>query len=162
MSLAFFFVTALTVAFIGFSYQQSQRFMQSVLLAGLICLVFSNSLSAIATPQFAAMGAFDSALNERQRILDEDLKIDPTRLRYRGLEYVQFQPDSEKLSDPQIKSTIKSDINNDVFVAVASGSVQVFGDVQDITIARNIVTQIKAVPGVREIMFDIGLETKAE
>lgn len=162
MSLVFFSVIALTVVLMELSDWQSQRFRQSVVLVGLIGLVFGNSLSAMATPQLAAMGAFDNALDQRQRILDEDLKIDPTRLRYRGLEYVQIQPDSEKLSDPQIKSTIKSDINNDIFVAVASGSVQVFGDVQDIAIARDIVAQIKAVPGVREIMFDIGLATKAE
>lgn len=108
------------------------------------------------------MGAIDNALDQRQRILDEKLKLDPTKLRYRGLEYVQFQAEDERLSDVQIKSTIKSDINSNIVVAVASGSVQVFGNVPNIDVAREVVTQIKAVPGVREVMFDLGLETKAE
>lgn len=162
MSAALFLFTTIPLTLIGISLLKSKRLIHTVLLAGLISLICGNALSAIAVPQLAAMGAADSALNQQQRILDENLKIDPTRLRYRGLEYVQFQTGDETLSDPQIKSTIKSDINNDIFAAVASGSVQIFGNVQDIDVARDIVTKIKAIPGVREVMFDVGLETKAE
>ncbi|WP_299415324.1 hypothetical protein [Acaryochloris sp. IP29b_bin.148] len=150
----------MTLILIGLSPFKPQSFVRSVFLAGLICLICGNSVSAL--PQLAAMGAADSALDQRQRVFDESLKLDPTKLRYRGLEYVQFQADSERLSDTQIKSTIKSEINSDIFVAVASGSVQIYGDVQDIDVARDVVTQIKTIPGVREILFDLGLETKAE
>lgn len=162
MSLVFFLITATTVTLLGLSLLQSQRFLRSVLLVGLMSLIWGQSLPALAFPQLAAMGAVDSALTEKQKVLDESLKIDPTKRRYRGLESVQFQADAEKLNDAQIKSAIKADINGEIFAAVASGSVQIFGDVQDIDIARDIVTQIKAIPGVREVMFDMGLETKAE
>ncbi|WP_299490091.1 hypothetical protein [Acaryochloris sp. IP29b_bin.137] len=144
---------------------KSQQLLSSALAVCLVgILLFNNSVAALtlSLPQLAAMGASDDALDQRQRVLDEDLKIDPTKLRYRGLDYVQFQPDAERFSDAEIKSFIKSDINKDVFVAVASGSVQVFGNVQDIDVAREVVTQIKDIPGVREVMFDIGLDTKAE
>ncbi len=157
-----FVFSLITVTLLGLSLLQSQRFRRSILLVGLISLIWGQSLPALAFPQLAAMGAVDSALTEKQKVLDESLKIDPTKRRYRGLESVQFQPDAEKLNDAQIKSAIKADINDDIFAAVASGSVQIFGDVQDIDIARDIVTQIKAIPGVREVMFDMGLETKAE
>lgn len=165
MFLVFFLVSTITVLLMRLPFLKSQRLLSSALAACLIgILLFGNSVAALTLnlPQLAAMGAADNALDQRQRVLDEDLKIDPTRLRYRGLEYVQFQPEAERLTDPEIKSFIQSDINPEVFAAVASGSVQIFGNVQDIDIARSIVTQTKDIPGVREVMFDIGLEVKAE
>lgn len=163
MSSLFVLISTATLVLISLFLFKRQRMIRPVLVACVISLFLSSqSVAALPLPQLAAMGASDSALDQRQRVLDEGLKIDPTKLRYRGLEYVQFQPNSQRLSDPEIKSLIKSDINHDVFVAVASGSVQVFGNVQDIDIARDIVTQVKEIPGVREVMFDIGLETKAE
>lgn len=165
MSLVFFLISAVTLILMRLPFRRSQRLLSSALAVGLVgILLFGNSVAALTLnlPQIAAMGAADSALDQRQRVLDEDLKIDPTKLRYRGLEYVQFQPEGERLSDAEIKSFIKSDINQDIFAAVASGSVQIFGNVQDISVARDVVTRVKDIPGVREIMFDIGLEVKAE
>lgn len=146
-------------------FLKSQRLLSSALATCLVgILLFGNSVVALTLnlPKLAAMGAADSALDQRQRNLDEDLKIDPTKLRYRGLEYVQTQMEAERLTDAEIKSFIKLDINQEIFAAVASGSVQVLGNVQDINVARNVVTQIKDIPGVREVMFDMGLEIKAE
>lgn len=163
MSFVFFLISATTLILMRIPLLKSQRLLSSALAVCLVgILLFSNSVAALTMPQLAAMGAADSALDQRQRVLDEDLKIDPTKLRYRGLEYVQFQPEGERLSNAEIKSFIKSDINQDIFAAVASGSVQIFGNVPDIDVARDVVTQVKNIPGVREIMFDIGLETKAE
>jgi uncharacterized membrane protein YhiD involved in acid resistance len=162
MFLALFSFSKTTVTLIRFCLGKLQSLLRLVILVSLIGIVCGHGLVAIAAPQLAAMGAIDNALDQRQRILDEKLKLDPTKLRYRGLEYVQFQAEDERLSDVQIKSTIKSDINSNIVVAVASGSVQIFGNVPNIDVAREVVTQIKAVPGVREVMFDLGLETKAE
>jgi DNA replicative helicase MCM subunit Mcm2 (Cdc46/Mcm family) len=162
MFLALFSFSKIMVTLIKVYLGKLQSLLRLVMLVSLIGMICGHSLVAIAAPQLAAMGAIDNALDQRQRILDEKLKLDPTKLRYRGLEYVQFQPQDERLSDVQIKSTIKSDINSDIVVAVATGSVQVFGNVANIDVAREVVTQIKAIPGVREVMFDLGLEMKAE
>lgn len=128
MFLVFFLASTITVLLMKLPFLKSQRFLSSALAACLVSiLLFGNSVAALTLnlPQLAAMGASDSALDQRQRVIDEDLKIDPTKLRYRGLEYVQFQPEAERLTDPEIKSLIKSDINPEVFAAVASGSVQI-------------------------------------
>jgi len=163
MLFVFLLVPTLTFILMRIPALKSQRWLSSALALFLgSFLLFGHTATALTMPQLAAMGASDSALDQRQRVLDEDLKIDPTRLRYRGLESLQLQADSVPLSDGEIKSLIKSDINSEIFAAVASGSVQVFGNVPDIDVARDVVTRIKGIPGVREIMFDIGLDTKAE
>ncbi len=64
------------------------------------------------------------------------------------------------VSDDSIKKSIKPYTSDSLVVEVANGSVQLSGRVDKET-AQNIVEHIKAIPGVHEITFNLGLNNKA-
>ena len=125
--------------------------------------VFSfNSLPAQATPNLAALGAKDNAIHQQQQSLEEDLKLTPGCGHYSGIEYAERTSSEERpVSDEIIKQSIESYSSDNIVVAVANGSVRLSGRVEDKEIARHVVEEIKEIPGVHEITFDIGLENQA-
>jgi hypothetical protein len=120
-------------------------------------LLFNSSASALAQSQIAALGASDSTVS-----IDEDsLKTNPGGGHYSGLEYAKRSESYENpVSDNVIEKSIKSEIDDEVVVAVANGSVRLSGRVEDKQEAKNLISKIKEIPGVHEITFDLGLEKR--
>ncbi|MBV6627561.1 MAG: BON domain-containing protein [Rivularia sp. (in: Bacteria)] len=133
--------------------------------AFLIFLIFTavfNSLPAQATPNLAALGARDNAITEQQQSLEEDLKLTPGGGHYSGIEYARRTTTEQRpVSDETIKETLDSYTNDNLVVSVTNGAVKLSGRVKDKEIAQHVVEEIKEIPGVHEITFDIGLENQA-
>jgi len=51
-------------------------------------------------------------------------------------------------------------MRGDLVANVANGSVILSGRVENIEIARDVVKQVKEIPGVKQISFELGLENK--
>ena len=121
----------------------------------IVLVTYTSSLPALAARHVAALGAPDSAItSEQQR--DEDFKLTPGAGQYSGLEYPD-QQSGTPLSDSEITRKIKSETKN-LVVNSANGSVILSGTVKDQETARQIVEQVKQIPGVREITFELGLQ----
>lgn len=127
-----------------------QRWKKGVLAAALLTAMLT-SLSAPAT----AAAADDNALSQDQKALNETLKTTPHGNQYQGIEYPQVT--GEPLSDREITRRIQNEIPNDLKLSVSNGSVRLSGPVSDRRTAQRIVQDIKEVPGVHEISYDLGL-----
>ena len=94
-------------------------------------------------------------LTEGQKALNENLKTTPQGNQYQGIEYSQVK--GAPLSDQQITERIKDEIPENLKLSVASGSVRLSGKVSDRRTAQEIVQDIKEIPGVHEVSYDLGL-----
>ena len=112
------------------------------------------TLIGFAQPATAA-AVDDNVLSEGQKVLNENLKTTPQSNQYQGIEYPQAKGTS--LSDQQITEKIKREISDNLKLSVASGSVRVSGKVSDRRTAQRIVQDIKDIPGVHEVSYDLGL-----
>lgn len=117
-------------------------------------------LLATGSPTLAALSAQDQPLSEQQSAQAENLKLTPGGGQYSGLEQVESSS-GKALSDAEIKQKIRSDIASNIVVNSANGSVNLSGTVADRETARRIVEQVKEIPGVKEITFELGLQTPA-
>ncbi len=124
-----------------------------------IVLFLASSQSAAAAGPLAALGTSDRAINQEQQAFEENLKLDPTGGHYSGIEYadksVRNQP-----SDQEIMNEVKSQLSDTVVAAVSNGSVRLSGKVSDRATAEDIVESVKAISGVHEVAFDLGLSNK--
>jgi hypothetical protein len=118
-------------------------------------------LQTISLPAWAALGASDEPLSPKQKQLEEQLKLNPDGGQYKGIEFVEPQGPTDGLSDAEIRNKIQSEVRNDIVVNVASGSVILSGTVENVDAAREIVEQVKSIPGVQQITFELGLIEKA-
>lgn len=134
----------------------------AILTASLL-LLFTSSLPALATPHLAALGASDSVLNQPQKDLEEEgLKLNPGLGQYSGVEDVPERLwTGQALSDQGIERKIKSEITDDLVIDIKNGEVLLSGRVEDKETAQDIVEQVKEIPGVRQITFELGLEKLA-
>ena len=124
-------------------------------------LFYSHSYSALAADA-ATPGAIKRFVSEEQQELEEDLNLTPGGGHYSGIEYAErAKGEAKPVSDEAIEETIKKYKSDNLTIAVANGSVRVSGTVQDRDVARHVIKQIKEIPGVHEITFDLGLENKA-
>ncbi|MGB3300987.1 MAG: hypothetical protein WBA76_22185, partial [Phormidesmis sp.] len=78
----------------------------------------------------AALGTSDSAINQGQQALEEDLKLDPTGDHYKGIEYSE-QSVKNQPADQDLMGSIESQLPEDVIVAVSNGSVRRSGSVKN-------------------------------
>lgn len=124
-------------------------------------VTYTSSLWVWVEPSLAALGAEERALSEKQKQEEEFLKLTPTAGQYSGLEYVEKAPTGRTLSDAEITQKIKSDIQSDLVVNTSNGSVILSGTVTNKERAREIVEQVKAIPGVQEVTFELGLQNLA-
>ena len=137
-----------------------QSYLAVVLLTIAILFGFS-SVPAIAGTNLAALGAYENTQARSQQI-EESLKITPGGGHYSGIEHTERTADSEKAaSDESIESTIEQYSSDNLTVAVANGSVKLSGQVENKEIAQHIVEQVKSIPGVYEVTYDLGLEDNA-
>jgi hypothetical protein len=157
--------TTMAIAIVvGFSLlQRKYSFASTIVLLSTVIFAYSfNSLPALATPSVAALGARDSAISEHQQSMDEDLKLTPGGGHYSGIEYTSRTAAEESpLSDETIQQSIEPYTNDNLIVSVTNGAVKLSGRVENKEVARHVVEEIKEIPGVHEITFDIGLENKA-
>lgn len=123
-----------------------------VLVAALVSVL---SLS-IAQPALAA-AANDNTLSEGQKALNETLKTTPKENQYQGIEYPQVT--GEPLSDREITRKVRNEVPSNLKVSVSNGSVRLSGKVSDRRTAQRIVQDVKEIPGVHEISYDLGLSS---
>lgn len=166
MDLSNLFITTFLMFAIVVSLSLLQRkYSFASTIALLITVIFAysfNSLPALATPSLAALGARDSAISQPQQSMEEDLKLTPGGGHYSGIEYTsRTAPEERPLSDETIQESIEPYTNDNLIVSVTNGAVKLSGRVEDKQVARHIVEEIKEIPGVHEITFDIGLENQA-
>ena len=121
-----------------------------------IATVLSVMLGIAAQPAVAA-AANDNALSEGQKALHETLKTTPNGNQYQGIEYPQVK--GEPLSDREISRRIKSEVPRNVKLSVSNGSVRLSGQVNNRDVAQRIVQDIKSIPGVHEVSYDLGLSS---
>lgn len=121
-------------------------------------LLLSSTLPAMASPYLAALGADDATVTEGRAQQEEQLKLDPGGDQYEGIEYApNAEPGERTLSDSEIRSKVESMSDRGVVVAVTNGSVRLSGKIKDKETASKLVEDIKSIPGVHEITFDLGI-----
>lgn len=121
-----------------------------------IAALFTVMLSFATQPAFAA-AANDNVLSEGQQQLHETLKTDPGGNQYQGIEYPQVT--GEPLSDREITQRIENEVPSDIKLSVSNGAVRVSGQVNNRDVAQRIVQDIKEIPGVHEVSYDLGLSS---
>jgi hypothetical protein len=119
----------------------------------------ATTAPAIAAPTLGALGARDEAIPGDRQALQENLKVSPTGNHYAGIEYAPRSNQENPLNDAAIESRIESNVTDNLVVSVSNGSVRLDGTVSDRGTAENIVEQIKNIPGVHEVSFDLGLNS---
>jgi osmotically-inducible protein OsmY len=125
---------------------------------GKISLITATFLTVVLTgftQPASAAAVKDNVLNEGQKALNETLKTTPQGNQYQGIEYPQVT--GTPLSDEEITQKILNEVPNDLKVSVSNGAVRVSGKVSDRSKAQNIVQDIKDIPGVHEVSYDLGL-----
>jgi hypothetical protein len=147
-------LTISTVAAIGLGLKGRDRTQQ-----GAIALISAAMLLFLhAQPAQAAMATNEDATSPGQaEFEDKSLNLNPGGRHYSGLEYVK-ETDSGQMaySDTQIEREIKS-IDDRLTAGVVNGSVIVSGRVANKETAQDVVNKVKAIPGVHEVTFDLGL-----
>lgn len=142
--------------------KKKRLFYSIVVLLGITILGYTNSIPAIAATDLAALGANENTLTPEQQQIEEDLKITPGGGHYSGIEYADHTTGVKKaVSDDSIEESIKAYTGDNVVMAVANGSVRFSGRVKDKETAQDIIEQTKAIPGVFEITFNLGLDNEA-
>ena len=142
--------------------KKKRLFYSIVVLLGITILGYFNSFPAIAATDLAALGANESTLTPEQQQLEKDLKVTPGGGHYSGIKYDEPSTGVKKaVSDDSIEKSIKAYTGDNVVVAVANGSVRFSGRVKDKETAQDIIEQTKAIPGVFEITFNLGLDNEA-
>ncbi|EDX76992.1 hypothetical protein MC7420_1995 [Coleofasciculus chthonoplastes PCC 7420] len=115
---------------------------------------FNSAFPAFAAPPQAAVDSSQSS----QQPNNEKVTTSAVGSQYQGIEYVESSRGGKELSDSQIQDKIESDISENLVAGVASGAVRLTGTVKDQATARKYIEQIKDIPGVHEITFDLALE----
>lgn len=124
--------------------------------------VLGYSLNALAAADAVSQDMSVRSTTIERQALEEDLNLTPDGGHYSGVEYAQrTKGAAEAVGDEVIESTIAQYASDNLVIAVANGSVRVSGRVEDKEIARHVIEQIKEIPGVHEITFNLGLDRKA-
>lgn len=120
-----------------------------VALAAAAIAVVSFSQSA----QAAAVSG--NVLTNEQKELSEQLQTTPHSSQYQGIEYANVK--GTPLGDQEITDRVESKTPKDLKVSVSNGSVRLSGSVSDRDTAQAIIEDVKAIPGVHEVAYDLGL-----
>ncbi|MGP1384216.1 MAG: hypothetical protein ACTS2F_11705 [Thainema sp.] len=155
------FDTVLIVSLIALAAFWTVGLLRSRLKDTVIALALAIGLLGLSsTPAIAAQAASDKGIVENPAVPQEQLKETSPGSQYSGIEYANDQLGGRTISDETLKSRIK-DVRDDLAVAVSNGSVRISGTVENKEVARNVVDDIKEIPGIHEITFDLGLEEAA-
>ncbi|HEY9734716.1 MAG TPA: BON domain-containing protein [Trichocoleus sp.] len=123
----------------------------AIALATVMVIGFSSSAQAAGAAQ-------DAAISSEQRELNNDLESTPNGNQFHGIEYADVK--GTPLSDAEIERKIRSDVSDEIATSVSNGAVRLSGEVKNKRVAERIVNEVKQIPGVHEITFDLGLEDK--
>jgi hypothetical protein len=145
-------VLMLSVAAVGYLVSLSARRLGVGLVAAALGVVMMLSMSL---PAQAAGAAKDSAISSDQRALNNALEQTPNGNQFHGVEYPEAK--GTPLSDAEIERRIRADVSDDIATSVSNGAVRISGEVKNRRIAQRIVDEIKDIPGVHELTFDLGL-----
>lgn len=108
--------------------------------------------------QPAVAGAVNGdALTNTQKDFNETLQTTPQGNQYQGIEYADTK--GTPLGDQEITNRVESKTPKELKVSVSNGSVRLSGKVSDRSTAQAIVNDIKEIPGVHEVAYDLGLES---
>jgi len=121
--------------------------------SAIVAMVSAVMVGGLA-PSAIAAAANDNALSPGQKALNEELRTDPGGVQYEGIEYPQV--DGTPLSDREITARIYENAPDDLKVSVASGAVRLSGTVRDMDTAKRIVQNVREIPGVHEVSYDLG------
>ena len=132
----------------------NRLFRSAMMLLGVAIFTFNSAFPAFAAPPQAAV---DSSQGSQQPN-NEKVTTSAVGSQYQGIEYVESSRGGKELSDSQIQDKIESDVSENLVAGVASGAVRLTGTVKDQATARKYIEQIKDIPGVHEITFDLALE----
>ena len=149
-SLDYVLLTACVVASVSLFFMLPKQRKAGVMTATLLAV----TLTGFTQPTLAA-AVNDNVLTKGQKALNENLKTTPQGNQYQGIEYPEAE--GAPLSDQQITKRIKDEIPEGIKLSVASGSVRVSGKVSNRRTAQEIVQDIKGIPGVHEVSYDLGL-----
>ena len=142
--------------------EKKRLFHSTAILLGIAILGYSNTFPALAATDSLRPGAIKNFVSEQQQSLQEELNITPDGGHYSGIEECDLTRGVEQaVSDESIEQTLEQYSSDNLIVAVANGSVRLSGRVKDKDVARHIVEQTKAIPGVYEVTFNLGLENQA-
>lgn len=152
------FDTVLIVSLVALAAFWTVGLLRSHLKDTVIALALAVCLLGLSTtPAIAAQAASDEGITENPAVPQEQLKTTSPGGQYSGIEYANDQMGGRTVSDETLKSRIKG-VRDDLAVAVSNGSVRISGTVENQDVARKVVDEIKEIPGIHEITFDLGLE----
>ncbi|HZG40652.1 MAG TPA: BON domain-containing protein [Nodosilinea sp.] len=126
--------------------------------AGKASLVVLTCLAVVLVSfnQPALAGAVNgAALSNEQKDLNETLQTTPNDNQYQGIEYADVK--GTPLGDQEITDRVESKAPEELKVSVSNGSVRLSGKVEDRDTAQAIIEDVKSIPGVHEVTYDLGL-----
>lgn len=138
-----------TVAAIAWGISKSANPLKA---SAVFALVASIVVGGFAQPTIAA-AANDNALSEGQKALNEELRTDPGGVQYEGIEYPQAT--GTPLSDREITARIYHNAPDHLKVSVSNGAVRLSGPVASKSEAKQIVQNVREIPGVHEVSYDL-------
>jgi BON domain len=110
-------------------------------------------------PAFAGAVNGD-VLTDQQKDLNETLQSTPNDSQYEGIEYADVK--GTPLGDQEITDRIMSKVPDNLKVGVSNGAVQISGKVNSRDTARAVIEDVKSIPGVHEVSYDLGLKEITE
>jgi Tfp pilus assembly protein FimT len=123
-----------------------------------VVAIVAAAIVAVGFAQPAMAGAVQgNALSNDQKELNEQLQTTPQKSQYQGIEYADVK--GTPLSDQAITDRVESQTPENLKVSVSNGSVRLSGKVSDRSAAQAIIEDIKAIPGVHEVAYDLGLSS---
>lgn len=125
----------------------------SLKTGAVMAVIVSLVVGGFAQPSIAA-AANDNALSEGQKALNEALRTDPDNVQYEGIEYPQTK--GTPLSDREITARIYDNAPDNLKVSVSNGAVRLSGTVRNRDVAKKIVKNVREIPGVHEVSYDLG------
>ncbi|MEA5448758.1 BON domain-containing protein [Leptolyngbya sp. CCNP1308] len=131
---------------------RSPKAAQSGLVA-LTCLAIL--LVGFTQPALAGAVNGDVLTNDQQK-LNETLQSNPGDSQYQGIEYADSK--GTPLGDQEITNKVESQVPENLKVSVSNGSVRLSGKVSDRGTAQAIIEEVKSIPGVHEVAYDLGLK----
>jgi hypothetical protein len=124
---------------------------------GVVAATLLSVMLGVAAQPTLAAAANDNALSEGQKALHETLKTTPNGNQYQGIEYPQVT--GEPLSDREISRRIEREAPRNIKLSVSNGAVRLSGQVNNRDVAQRLVQDIKEIPGVHEVSYDLGLSS---
>ncbi len=127
--------------------------------SGQLSLVAMTCLAVmlVGFTQPALAGAVNpNALTDEQKDLNETLLSTPNDSQYEGIEYAEVK--GTPLGDQDITDRVERKVPDTLKISVSNGSVRLSGKVKSRDTARAIIEDVKSIPGVHEVSYDLGLK----